>query len=215
MFIKTDEGQRHLAAGNALPQECLLGLKSAVRGGWNSTGNSKGKGGKEPRGEGGGEGTGNDGKGKGNHFDDIQCHGCEKCGHFAWDCPDRSIEAVKDEDGASLQPQLCHTHGYRFVFQWLREGKWFSVSNIDQNEDEPAHVAQVPKPEANWERIKRPSSATANRTKPRFMPSCAEECACATSNPWESLNDEQHAVSSKEFPTAEEAASIPSEHTRT
>ena len=33
MFIKMDEGQRHPAAGNALPQEGIVALNSVVKGG--------------------------------------------------------------------------------------------------------------------------------------------------------------------------------------
>ena len=97
MFITTKEGQRHLAAGSPLPQEGILAPNLVVKGGWNSKGNSKGKGGKEPRGKAGTKGKGKDGmgKGKGNGLDHSQCHGCGKWGHYVRDCHDRSVKAVE------------------------------------------------------------------------------------------------------------------------
>ena len=220
MFIKTDEGQRHLAAGNPLPQEGILALNSVVKGGWNSKGSSKGKGGKEPRqgGKAGSKGKGKDakGKGKGKGLDHIQCHGCGKWGHYVRDCPDRSIKAVEaGEWGQAYNPNYVTLMVTDTCFNGYGKTNWCDLSNINNHDDDMAHVVEVPKPEANWERVSRTSNATAKRTKQRFMPSCTEECACETSNRWSNLNDEQHEASSIEFPTAKEAASIPSEHTRT
>jgi len=93
MFINTDERQRHLAASNPLPQECILALNSVINGKWNSKGSSKGKGGKEL-----GQGSKAGSKGK-----EKYAKGKGKS---------KSLDHIK-----------CHTHDHRFLFQWLRKNK--------------------------------------------------------------------------------------------
>ena len=179
--------QKHLAASNPLPEEGVLALNSVVKGGCNSKGNSKGKGGKEPRqgGKAGTKGKGKDakGKGKGKGLDHIQCHGCGKWGHYVRDCPDRSIKAVEAGDwGLVYNPNYVALMVTYCCFNGYGKTNWCNLNNISKHNEEIAHHVEVPKPEANWERVSRSSNATAKRTKPRFMPSCVEECACTTSN---------------------------------
>ena len=116
------------------------------------------------------------------------------------DCPDRSIKAIEAGDWEqAYNPNYVTLMVTDSCFNGYGKTNWCDLSDINNHDDDMAHVVEVPKPEANWERVSRSSNATAKRAKQRFMPSCTEECACETSNPWDSLNDEQRETTALSF----------------
>ena len=95
------------------------------------------------------------------------------------------------------------------------KANWLGVNSVNEREVEPSHIAEVQKPKANCGRVKKSGRAVASQPKTKLMNNCSDKCACETASPWQGLHEEQHNISNEDFPTAEEASSIPSETTRT
>ena len=138
----------------------------------------------------------------------IQCHGCGKWGHYVRDCPDRAIKAVEIANwGQSFNPNYVTFIVTDSCFKGYGKTSWFSVNNI--NPQKVNQTVTVPKPDASWERVKKSTHAASSKSKVRFMSECAESCGCESNSPWQGLAD-----TDDDFPTVEEAASIPSERAK-
>ena len=75
--------------------------------------------------------------------------------HVVRDWPDRSTKAVEDENwGQSDNPNYVTLMVTDSSFDGYGKAIWLGVNNVNEREIEPFHVAEVPKPEANWGRVK-------------------------------------------------------------
>ena len=228
LFLRSDEGQKHIAEGNALPQEGQSALNSVVKGGGKGNNWSKG-GGKDPRGKGGwnggkgswnsgkgggwnsgkGKGKGTDGKGKdgkGRNMENIQCHGCQKWGHYVRDCPDRAVKALEEADwGMPYDPNYVTLVVTDSCFTGYGKSNWINAETIQKPVGDSNQVHDIPKTDEGWIRPKKSRGKSNQSQVLMTLPNCSGGCDCEQGNPWMEISENSSNVIETSFPPVHEA----------